>query len=313
MPSLFKLWYNIPNSTLEGGRPVHRVLGPLIKLEVRSTRPLTWLGPAWAALCGAVASGRLTLSGQNLLVLLIALFLADALWGTLWYLIAEKDWSVSSNWPSQAQEASLTALLYTAPGSPSHRVFSRLGRKLAWWREVFWPRQGSALLGLVVTLPLTLILAIILGRRGIILTSAALAIMLLALLRARQHGTPPPSLQAILEMGLAWLVGHTTFASLTLWSFLLAIFYTVAYRSCLTLVKNRAKHSLSLLRVSQAAVIALLIFLRQPVVAGVVGLLLLPQMLLQPFLGQGRVELWYLRRTSPFLMAGMLLAALAVR
>jgi chlorophyll synthase len=288
---------------------VHRMLGPLMKFEVRISRPLTWLGPAWAALCGAVASGWLTLSGENLLFLLIALFLADALWGTLWHLIAERDWFVSSNWPSQAQEVNLTVLPYTAPGSPSHR----LGRRLAWWRAVFWPRMGSALLGLVVALPLTLVLAIILGQRAIILTSAALAIMVLALLRARRHGTPPLSLRAILEMGLAWLAGHVAFEPLTLWSFLLATCYTVAYHSCLKLAVNSGKRWSTLLKVSQAAVIGLLIFLRQPVVAGVVGLLLLPQMLLQPFLGQGEVELWYLRRTRPFLMAGMLLAALAIR
>jgi len=280
-----------------------------MKLEVRITRPLTWLGPAWAALCGAVASGWLTLSGQNLLVLLVALFLADALWGTLWYLIAERDWFVSSPWPSQAQEFSLTVLPYTTPGSPSHR----LGRRLAWWRTVFWPRLGSALLGLAVVLPLTLILAIILGQRVIILTTAALAIMVLALLRARRHSAPPLSLRAILEMGFAWLVGHTAFAPLTLWSFLLATCYTVAYHNCLTLAQDSGKRSLTLLRVSQAAVIASLIFLRQPVIAGVAGLLLLPQMLLQPFLGRGGVELWYLQRTRPFLMAGMLLAALAIR
>ncbi|MGA9348981.1 MAG: hypothetical protein WBW48_09265 [Anaerolineae bacterium] len=288
---------------------MHWMLGPLTKLEVRITRPLTWLGPAWAALCGAVASGWLTLSGQNLLVLMIALFLADALWGTLWHVIAERDWFVSSHWPSQAQEFSLTVLPYTAPGSPSHR----LGRRLAWWRAVFWPRLSSALLGLAVVLPLTLILAVILGQRAIILTSAALAIMVLALLRARRHSAPPLSLRAILEMGFAWLAGHTAFAPLTLWSFLLATCYTVAYHSCLTLAKDSGKHSLTLLKVSQAAVIALLIFLRQPVIAGVAGLLLLPQMLLQPFLGRDGVELWYLQRTRPFLMAGMLLAALAIR
>lgn len=286
----------------------------MMKLEVRITRPLTWLGPAWAALCGAVASGWLTLSGQNLLVLLIALFLADALWGTLWHLIAERDWFVSSaNWPSQAQEASLTALPYTAPGSPSHRIFGRLGRMRTWWRAVFWPRLGSALHGPVVALPLTLILAIILGQRVIILTSAALAIMVLALIRARRHSAPPLSLRAILEMGLAWLAGHTAFGPLTSWSFLLAAFYTVAYHSWLKLARNSEKRWLTPLKVSQGAVIALLIYLRQPVVAGVVSLLLLPQMLLQPFLDQGEVELWYLRRTRPFLMAGMLLAALAVR
>ena len=290
---------------------MHRMLGSLMKLEVRVTRPLIWLGPAWSALCGAVASGWLTLSGQNLLVLLIALFLADALWGTLWHLIAEKDWFASSGAHSQTQE--LTALPYTAPGSPSHRVSSRLGRSLAWWQAVFWPQLGSALISLVVVLPLTLILAIILGQRVILLTSAALAIMVLALLRARRRSSPPLYLQAILEVGLAWLAGHTAFGSPTSWSFLLAALYTVGYYSCLKLATSDGRHWPTLLKVSQAAVIALLIFLRQPVMAGVVGLLLLPQMLLRPFLDEGGAELWYLPRIGPFLMAGMLLAALAIR
>ena len=293
---------------------MHWVLGPTMKLEVRITRPLIWLGPAWAALCGAAASGWLTFSDQNLLVLLIALFLADALWGTLWHLIAERDWFVSSDdGRPQAQEASLTGLPYTAPGSPSHRIFGRLGWMRAWWQAVFWPRQGSAFVGLVVALPLTLILAIILGQQVIVLTSAALAVMVLALLRARRHSAPPLSLRAILEMGLAWLAGHTAFGPLTLWSFLLAAFYTVAYHSCLKLAESSGRRWPTLLKVSQVVVIALLIFLKQPTVAGVVGLLLLPQMLLQPFLDRGEMELWYLRRTGPFLMAVMLLSALAIR
>ena len=304
----------MPNFALGEGRLVRWVAGPLMKLEVQVNRPLTWLGPAWAALCGTVASGWLTLSGQNLLFLLIVLFMTDALWGTLWHLIAEKEWFAPSvNQHSQAQAASLTALPYTAPGSPSHRIFGRWGRMRGWWRAVFWPKLGSVLLGLVVALPLTLILAIILGQRVIILTVAALALMMMALIRARQHSSPPPSLRAILEMGLAWLAGHIAFGPLTLWSFLLATLYTVAYHSCLKLAANSGKRWSALLKVSQAAVITLLIFLRQPVVAGMVGLLLLPQMLLQPFIGQGKVELWYLRRTGPFLMAGMLLAALAIR
>jgi chlorophyll synthase len=286
----------------------------MMKLEVRVTRPLTWLGPAWAALCGAVASGWLTLSGENLLFLLIVLFLADALWGTLWYLIAGEGWLVSSaTEPSQLQQGSSAALPYTAPGSPSHRIFGRLGRTRGRWRVVSRPRPGSALLGLVVALPLTLILAIILGQRVIILTVAALATMVLALIRTRRYGAPPLFLRAILEMGLAWLAGHTAFGPLTSWSFLLATLYVVAYHSCLKLARTSEKRWLTLLKVSQAAIVVLLVYLKQPVVAGVIGLLLLPQMLLQPFLDQSEVGLWYLRRTGPFLMAGMLSAALAVR
>jgi hypothetical protein len=165
----------------------------------------------------------------------------------------------------------------------------------------------------VVALPLTFIMAVVLGQHIIILTVAALAIMALALLRAHRCGSPPSALRAILEMGFAWLAGHTAFAPLTIPSFLLAALYTVAYHSCLKLVRTDEKRWPALLKASQATVIALLVLLRQPIAAGALGLLLLPQMLLQPFLGQGQVQFWYLRRIRPFLMAGMLLAALAAR
>lgn len=294
---------------------MHRVLGSMMKLEVRVTGPFAWLGPAWAALCGAVASGRLTPSGESLLFLLIVLFLVDVLWGTLWQVIAEGDWFVvsSSNRPLQVHETSSAALPYTAPGSLSHRIFGRLHRTRAWGRVIFWPRLGPALLGLVVTLPLALVLATILGQRVIILTLAASAIMLLALILARRSITAPLSLRAILEMGLAWLAGHTAFGPLSWWSFLLATLYVVAYHSYLKLPGNSEQRWLTLLEVSQAVVVVVLIYLRQPLVAGVVGLLLLPQTFLYSLLDQSEEKLWLLQRTRPFLMIGMLLAALAVR
>ncbi len=306
-----KLWYNMVDYAPEG-QLVRQVLGPLMRLDVRNNWSLIRLGPAWAALCGAVASGRLALSGQSLLFLLMVLFLADPLWGTLWHLIAERDWFAYSA-DLQVEKEDLAALPYTTPGSLSYRAFSWLNRKWAWWRVVFWPQLGHALLTLALALFLTLILSVILGQRVILITIAALAVTVLALLRAHRHGASSSSLQAILEMGFAWLAGHVAFAPLTLWSFVLAGFYTIAYHSCLKLAQNSAGRWLLLLKASQATVIAILVFLREPVIAGVVALMLLPQMLLQPFLNQGAVELWYLRRTYPFLMAGTLLAALAVR
>lgn len=306
-----KLWYNMVDYVPEG-QLVCQVLGPLMRLDVRNNWSFIRLGPAWAALCGAVASGQLTLSGQNLLYLLMVLFLADTLWGTLWYLIAERDWFAAYD-NSQAHEASMIALPYTTPGSLGYRAFSWLNRKRAWWRAVFWPQRGQTLLTLALTLFLTLILAVILGQLLLILTIAALAIMALALLRIRRRGASSLSLQAILEMGFAWLAGHVAFAPLTLWSFLLAGFYTIAYHSCLKLAQDSEGRWPLLLKASQVTVIAVLVFLREPIIAGVVTLMLLPQMLLQPFLSQDAVGLWYLRQTYPFLMAGMLLAALAAR
>jgi hypothetical protein len=261
-----------------------------------------------------VASGWLTLSGENVLFLLITLFLTDALWGTLWHLIAEGGWlNVPVSWPSQAQESTSGGLPYTAPGSPSYVVFGRLNRIRTWWREVFWPRRSHALLGLAVALPLALIVATILGERVVILTIAALAVMMLGFIRARHSGVPSLTLRAVLETGLAWLAGHTAFAPLSLWSFLLASLYSVTYHGCLKLVRSSEKRWLTQLNVSQAAVVVLLICLRQPVLAGLVALLLLPQMLLHSFLDQDQEELWYLRRIGPFLIIGMLLAALAIR
>jgi len=278
--------------------------GPLIDLEVQLGRPLTRLSPAWAALCGAVASGRLALSGQAALTMLLTLLLADAAWGFLWKLAAEREWP-ADNCPSRA-EIRLAAPPYTVPGSPSQRAFQRLGEFLAWWRESFWPRHGSALL---VALPLTAALAAILGRRMVILTSAALAIVALAFL-LRRRGAPPLALQAILGMGLAWLAGHVAFGPLGWPSLSLAALYTGTYRACLALAEG--KRPLILLNGSQGAVVALLIALREPMAAGLVGLSLLPQMLLQPYLRRGGMEAWYLRRTQVFLMAGMMAAALAI-
>jgi len=277
--------------------------GSLIDLEVRLGRPLIWLSPAWAALCGAAASGRLALSGQAALTLLLTLLLADAAWGFLWKLAAERP--PADNRPSTAG-IRLAALPYTVPGSPSQRAFERLGEFLAWWREGFWPRHGSAL---IVALPLTAALAATLGRRVVILTSAALAMVALAFL-LRRRGASPLALQAILGMGLAWLAGHIALGPLGWPSLFLAALYTGTYRAWLALAEG--KRPLILLNGSQVAVVALLVALRQPIAAGLVGLSLLPQMLLQPYLRRGGMEAWYLRRTRVFLMASTMAAALAI-
>jgi hypothetical protein len=105
------------------------------------------------------------------------------------------------------------------------------------------------------------------------------------------------------------LIGHTAFCSLDLVSFLLASFYTGAYYARLVLASGGLPN-LFFLNGSQALVISLLILLNRPIPAGIVGMLLLPQMMLQPFLR--KEGLWYLHRTQMFLMASMAIAALAI-
>ena len=68
----------------------------------------------------------------------------------------------------------------------------------------------------------------------------------------------------------------------------------------------------ALLNGAQLAVAILLVVIRQPILAGLAGLLLISQALFQPLLRR-QVPLWYLQRTQFFLMGSMLVAALGIR
>lgn len=280
-------------------------LGRWVNLQVRLAR-FGGPGPIWAVLCGAVASGEMALSGPALLAMLLTFFLVDPLWGFLWDHIVEVDWHVPSTLSSLFPSDELRPPPYTAPNSPGGRLFHRLSRASAWWRGVLWPKLGSEISGLAIALSLTAALAVILGLRVVILTIVALSLM--ALLRWRDLSPRLP--RAILEAGLAWLVGHGAFGPLSWPSLTLAAVYAGAYYACLALAAG--KSSLALLNGAQAAVVALLIGLKHPLMAGLVGLTLLPQMLLQSYLRGSGSAIRYLQRTRLFLMAGMMLAALAV-
>ncbi len=296
--------------------------GRLMSLRLQPAPRAIWLGSAWAALCGAISSGGLEFSGQCLLHLVLALFLADPLLSNVWSTLAATDWA-----PSLVKDegsVDLPTLPYTVPGSPSYRLLIWLNRALTWWLNAFWPRWGESLMGLLVTSILALALAALLGRGP-----AFLVLLSFALLAARVLllGRPPmggPLLRASLEMGLAWVVGHTAFHALPAspshlavvdwlrqsWEpLLLAGLYTLAYYACLTL-EERLSRGIVLLNATQISAMALLVFVKRPILAGIVGLMLLPQMLLQPLLRRHGDRFWYLRQTQLFVMGGMMAAAI---
>jgi len=296
--------------------------GPLMSLRLRPTPRAIWLGPAWAALCGAASSGGLGLSGQCLLHLVLALFLADPLLGNVWSILAAMDWASSP--VEDERSVDLPALPYTAPGSLSHRLLVWLKHTLTWWLAAFWPRWGAALVGLLVISILALALAAILGRGPaflILVSFVLLASRVFLLGRPLMGG---PLLRASLEMGLAWMVGYTAFHALpasqtrlavTEWlhqsweSLLLAGLYTSAYYACLTL-EERLSRGIAFLNATQISAMVLLIFIKRPILTGIVGLMLLPQMLLQPLLRRHGDRPWYLRQTQLFVMGGMMAAAI---
>jgi hypothetical protein len=314
-------------------------LGRLLNLQLRPAQRVIWLGAAWAALCGAVASGKLALTGQSLLSLGLVLFLADPLLGAVWSALEALSQPASSNpgevRPSEAG-AHLPALPYTQPGSASEGFLGRLNTGLAWWRAGFSPRTAASLVDLVGASALALAIGLVLGRWVGLLTAVALILPFLVAALLGQRPLSEPFTRALLEMGLAWLLGYAVFQDLSLppveavlgnplqasalawleahWKvLLLAGLYTLAYYACLILQeRRRLAIGKALLNGPQLAVTVLLVVIRQPILAVLAGLLLISQALFQPLL-RYRPPPWYLQCTQFFLMGGMLAAALGAR
>ena len=288
--------------------------GRLISLRVEMGPYSAWPASAWAALCGAVAARQMGLKVQSLLLLLLVLFLVDPVLGSIWKFVVDTDWFAPFTLGHLSKgEIPLKSLPYTSPGSPGYRASRWLSAVLAWWRRDFRPRVGIEFLSLILTLAVAITLASLLGRLVAILTLVAFVLMALFLFSSRQRGTLSFSLRAILELGLPWLMGHLAFGLLNWESAAFALAYTVAYYACFVLLDGRRSTATRLLNGSQIVVVALLIVVKEPILAGIAGLLLLPQLLLQPYLWwRGETELWYLQRSQPWLMAGMLTVALAI-
>jgi hypothetical protein len=287
--------------------------GRLIGLRMEISSSSTWLGSGWAALCGAVASGQMGFEAQSLLLLLLVLFLVEPVLGGIWGLIIGTDWFAPfAEGHLSRGEIPSKSLPYTSPGSPGYRASRWLAGGLAWWRRDFRPHVGTEFFSLILTLAVAITLAPLLGRMVTLLTLVAFVLMAVVFFSSRQREAISLSSRAILELGLPWLIGHLAFGPLNWESVAFALAYTVAYYARFVLLDGRRRTATRLLNGSQIVAVALLIIVKEPILAGIAGLLLLPQLLLQPFLWRGEAELWYLRRSQAWLMAGMLTTVLAI-
>jgi len=274
----------------------------MIRLQARLTNPIIWLGPAWAALCGVVGSNSFDWQGRDWLRLALLILLVDGGWGTLWAAVASTDWVAPlRRWRNWRFGEPVSTPPYTLPDSAGDRASRWLGQLRAWWRDVLWPTCGPALSAIAVTLPVTAALAALLGPELLLLSLGSLAVI--------QLGLVWEASSSAVAVALPWLTGHVAFDSLTPASAGLALAFTLAW------VGNQRADSVwrRLVGVSaQFLAAALLVALRQPLAAGGLCLLLVPQLALLPWLRRGRPASWYLRHARPWLMAAMLLAAWAL-
>jgi hypothetical protein len=90
----------------------------------------------------------------------------------------------------------------------------------------------------------------------------------------------------------------------------LALAFTGAYSAGLSLIEGGRRATVW--NLAQAAAVALLALMRQPVAALAVFFLLIPQLLLEPALRRGAGGVWFVRSTQAWLMLSMLVAAVSI-
>jgi len=322
------VWYNTHPSSPGGctietpTEPAPHAAGSLgrwARLRLEPAGRLIALGPAWAVLCGAIASGRLGGDGRDLLTLLLALLLAEPLLGGLWRVVVVSPWE---DWAAAApigdQDLALPPLPYTAPGSPSARLTAWLSAWLARLGTASGAQLAQAVGELVGLAILALAVAIVLGWPIVALLLVALAIAVVQAIGQRRGWWGTTVWPAIFDLGLAWLIGEGIFRELSLpgsgASLAVAGLYTVAYAGGIALTRGDLRRGLAAFAGAQGLVVVLLIALQRPLYAGAVGLLLVPPLLLASWLGRaGGRGAWLLQGTQLFWLAGMLVAALAIR
>ena len=214
------------------------LVGRWLALDLRPTRPLTWLGPGWAVLCGAVASGGLLLSGQSLLFLVFSLLLADVLlgaWRALWLL---------PDWRDAAHRAAIkTPAWYIASedgsGNRVMRIARQLWRRSRYVRSVILPAIDSEIVGMTMIGVLALSIAIVLGQVVVLLTIAA---MVLALIEGQIDEERGAYLRAVFEIALPWLIAQIAFGYFSWLSLFYVFIFTLVYRALLGLSDTRQGH-----------------------------------------------------------------------
>ncbi len=284
--------------------------GSLLRLGGRLRLDGLWLGPAVAALAGALVSDYLRWNASLLLLLL----LADLGWGNLWWALAGTDWyrlrEGWNAWGTEGCAAFRPALPYLQPSSPAGRLMRWWTDLRAWGRTRLWPERGAQLGALLLGLPVALVLSAALGIEMVLMTMAVLAISQLALFLGPADGRASSLAQATVEVGIPWLSGSLLFGRLDGTVLSAAVGLVLAYMGLSLLARDRRGGFLLLL--GQLILVLVLLTLDQVLAATVVGVLLLPQFALLPWHNAGLDGPTMARLAQWSLLISIFVVALAI-
>ncbi len=297
----------------------------MVVLEGRIRRGWV-LGPAWAVLCGAVASDSFQWGATDLVRLAAVVFLAEIGWASVWVAVTSPAWAEPlRRWAilrahvehpppppfTERQPRRAFWLPYLREDAPAGSLMRWLAALRTWWVDSARAVAGPALNSLLIATTLSLLLAALLGPRLLLLTLAAFATTQLAFALSPRPGQPGALSQATVWIGLPWLAGHVAFAPLNLPSAGLALAYSLAYMGLIGTTDNGHWTPLALLNLGQALAVALLLASGQVAGAGVVGLLAFPIVVMQPWLRHGLERESFVRRAQWPLMLAMLVSVVS--
>ena len=284
------------------------VAGRLVALEFLPARPLTLLGPAWATLCGAIASGGVLTHPQSFLFIVLLFLLCDALLGAWRAHWLRADWRTAL--PQNLARAQIWLAL---PDDPSESFRTRLARfvsrRVKFARGVIWPLIDSEIIGMMIAGVLALCIAVVLGWLPTLLTGGAL---ILALIEGQLNLQVGAGLRAIFEITLPWLIAQSALGALSWLTLVFVLGYTLVYLALLDLSATRNERRVLLSNLTQVAIIVLLIATNTPAGAGMVALGLLAQILWQFRFQADRDGRAYAQRVQSYLLIAMLVTAFSL-
>jgi hypothetical protein len=153
------------------------------------------------------------------------------------------------------------------------------------------------------------------------LTVVALGLAAWRLSMAQGEGSLSSVLASCYLAGLPWLMGWAAFSDLQFGmnelrplsqALVWAAAYATTFHAYRLLGGQRLARGSNLLAAVHLSAIVLLVVARQPLLAGGVALLLLPQLMLQPALLSVGEGVWYLRRVQIFTMLATIVTAMAM-
>ncbi len=295
-------------SAMEESFTTRPLVGRWIALDVRPTRPLTFLGPSWAVLCGLLASGGLALTGQAPLFVILCLLLADPLLGAWRALLLQSDWRDAFRRSSASAPTWLDSYA-ERPGGRAPRGLRRIRRRIAHFRLVIWPIIDSEIIGLVIVGALALCVGFVLGRVPFVLTGAA---MLFAVIEGRIGTARGAGLRSVGEIALPWLIAESAFGHFSLLSVAFAISFTLVYRALLGLATTRQAHWMAWSNLAQVVAVLLLLVSNSAIGVGIALLALLAQILWQARYNSDHDGQAYARHVQSYVLVGMLIAGLSL-